>query len=42
MACDVQEAKLDDLMVPSGLKLHKSFLTSCPNELVPCLDQSWL
>jgi len=41
MACDVQ-VKLDDLMVPSGLKVHKSFLTSCPNEVAPCLDLSWL
>lgn len=28
MARDVQKVRLDDLMVPSGIKIHKLFLTA--------------
>lgn len=41
MACDVHKVKLGDLMVPSGLKLHKFFL-SCPNDLAASFGSSWL
>lgn len=42
MACDAQEGKLDDLIIPTDLKLCKLFLTRCPNELAPYLGLSWL